>query len=211
MVLFSCGESAKPSSTEETTFETTPGTEQVESDDKPVVKPVDYSKQLSQFIPKGYSVLDTASGNLNLDDYTDMILILKKDNEAEISDVVDNSGKRPLLILLGQADGTAKKAAKNDNTVLCVDCGGVFGDPYNGITIKNGYFSVEHYGGSNWRWTRIVTYKYDKKEQNWYLHKDGGMSYHTSEPENAEETVRTTKEFGKVKFVDFDVYKEQGE
>ena len=33
---------------------------------------------LDRFIPKGYSILDTASGNLNLDKHNDMIVILKE-------------------------------------------------------------------------------------------------------------------------------------
>ncbi len=70
---------------------------------------------------------------------------------------------RPLLILIGNSYGNLKKVAhNNNNTVLCHNCGGIFSDPFEGITIKNGYFSVEHYGGSNWRWTEIITYKYLK-------------------------------------------------
>jgi hypothetical protein len=79
------------------------------------------------------------------------------------------------------------------------------------IVIKNGYFSVEHYGGSAWRWTRIITYKYSKEENNWFLYKDGGESFNAGDPEKVEKTVRTTKDFGKVLFKDFDIYKEEDE
>lgn len=41
-------------------------------------------------------------------------------------------------------------------------------NPYSGLTIKNGYFSVEHYAGSAWRWTRIPTFKYSKAENDWF-------------------------------------------
>ncbi|GAA3944208.1 hypothetical protein GCM10022209_44830 [Chitinophaga oryziterrae] len=40
---------------------------------------------LSEFIPENYTILDTISGDLNLDQYPDMIIVLKKMNEAEIS------------------------------------------------------------------------------------------------------------------------------
>lgn len=163
---------------------------------------------LLTFIPKDYSILDTATGNLNLDEYPDMILVLKKDEEEKTSDVVDHPEKRPLLILVGQSDGTFKLVARNDNTVYCIDCGGIMGDPYQGISIKNGYFSVEHYGGSAWRWTRIITYKYSKTENYWFLHKDGSDSYHASEPEKVISEILTTKNFGKIPFDKFDIYKE---
>ena len=164
---------------------------------------------LLTFVPKDYSILDTATGNLNLDEYPDMILVLKKNGEEKTSDVVDHPEKRPLLILVGQPDGTFKLVARNDNTVYCVDCGGMMGDPYQGITIKNGYFSVEHYGGSAWRWTRIITYKYSKAENYWFLHKDGSDSFHATEPEKVESEILTTKNFGKVPFDKFDIYKEK--
>jgi len=160
------------------------------------------------FVPKDYSILDTEIGNLNLDEYPDMILVLKKNGEEKTSDVVDHPEKRPLLILVGQADGTFKLVARNDNTVYCIDCGGMMGDPYQGISIKKGYFSVEHYGGSAWRWTRIITYKYSKAENYWFLHKDGSDNFNTFEPEKVESKILTTKNFGKVPFDKFDIYKE---
>jgi hypothetical protein len=113
------------------------------------------------------------------------------------------------LILLGQADKTYKLAARNDNTVYCVDCGGAFGDPFDGISIANGNFSINHYGGSSWRWTRFITYKYSPADKNWYLFRDGGDSFHASEPEKVKTTIKTVKNFGKVAFEKFDIYKEE--
>ena len=164
---------------------------------------------LARFIPDNYAVLDTAAGDLNLDGIPDLILVLRKNGEDTLSDVIDHPEKRPLLILLRDTDNELKLTRKNDNTVLCIDCGGVMGDPYMGITIRNGYFSVEHYGGSSWRWTRIITYKFSKQDNEWYLHKDGSESYHASVPEKIETIIKTTNDFGKVKFDEFDIYKEE--
>ncbi|HRO75407.1 MAG TPA: hypothetical protein PLP27_04595 [Crocinitomicaceae bacterium] len=168
----------------------------------------DLPDELLEFIPTNYSILNNTSGDLNLDGINDCILVLKKNGEDTLSDVTENPERRPLLILLRDKNNKLKLAKRNDNTVLCVDCGGVLGDPFMGITIKNGYFSVEHYGGSAWRWTYIVTYKYSKEDNEWLLHKAGGDSYHTSEPNKVESSVRTTKDFGKVKFETFDIYEE---
>ena len=164
--------------------------------------------ELLEFVPSNYSVLDTLSGDLNLDEINDYILVLKKNGEDTLSNVIDNPERRPLLILLRDKNNKLKFAKRNDNTVYCIDCGGVMGDPFMGLTIKNGYFSVEHYGGSAWRWTRIITYKYSKQENDWFLHKDGSESFHASEPEKVESNIRTTKDFGKIKFTEFDIYKE---
>jgi len=164
--------------------------------------------ELLPFLPTNYSVLDTVSGDLNLDGINDYILVLKKNGEDTLSNVIDNPEKRPLLILLRDKNNKLKLVRRNDNTVYCIDCGGMMGDPFMGITIKNGYFSVEHYGGSAWRWTRIITYKYSKQDNEWFLHKDGSESFHAAEPEKVESKIRTTKDFGNVKFEEFDIYKE---
>jgi hypothetical protein len=173
------------------------------------IQKIALSPDISAFIPAGFSIMDTARGDLNLDGLNDLILVLKQNNEAELADSLENPVNRPLILLLGKADNTFEQARRNDQVVYCLNCGGIWGDPYNGITIKNGYFSVEHYGGSNWRWTRIITFKYSAKDKEWYLHKDGGDTYHTSDPDKVETKVQTTKDFGIVKFAAFDVYKDR--
>jgi hypothetical protein len=165
--------------------------------------------QISKFIPDSYEVLDSISGDLNLDNYTDLILILKKHDEENTSDVIENPEKRPLLILIGKDNGGYELAAKSNTTVYCYNCGGMMGDPYQGVTINNGYFSVEHYGGSAWRWSRIITYKFSKSDNHWFLHRDGGESFHVSEPEKSESNMRTKKDFGKIKFEDFDIFEDK--
>ncbi|WP_158827419.1 hypothetical protein [Mucilaginibacter lacusdianchii] len=165
--------------------------------------------QLRGFIPKGYEALDVTQGDLNRDAYPDAVMVLYKKGEEKTSDVIDHPEKRPLLLLTGQADKTYKLAARSDNAVYCVDCGGQMGDPFTGITIKNGYFSVEHYGGSGWRWTRIITFKYSPAEKNWFLYKDGGERFHAADPEKVKTEVETIKNFGKVPFQKFNIYKEK--
>jgi len=169
---------------------------------------ISLSPFLAPFVPVGYTVLDTTSGDLNLDTYPDITLVLKKNGEDTTSDVIDHPEKRPLLILLGQADHSYKMAAQNNNAVYCVDCGGMMGDPFVDIVIKKGYFSVEHYGGSGWRWTRTITFKYSTTENEWFLYKDGGDSFHAAEPDKVTTKIKTTRDFGKVSFEKFDIYKE---
>lgn len=165
-------------------------------------------RSIAAVIPAGYSVLDTTAGDLNQDAYPDMVVVLKKDGEESAETDVDNPVKRPLLVMTGGADGSYSLVARNDNTVYCATCGGMMGDPYTGVTISKGYFSVEHYGGSSWRWSRIVTYKYSPADKTWLLHKDGGESFNTNEPEKVTEKVRSVKDFGRVPFEAFDIYAE---
>ena len=163
---------------------------------------------LTGFVPEHYMILDTAAGDLNLDEYPDMIMVLKKNGEDSTSDVINHPEKRPLFVLIGQPDHSYKLAARNDNVVYCIDCGGMMGDPFMNIVIKNGYFSVEHFGGSGWRWTRIVTFKFSPADNNWYLYRDGHESFRSVGPEHKETKIYTAKDFGKVLFENFDIYRE---
>lgn len=164
--------------------------------------------EIKAFIPDGYEPISAATGDLNMDAIPDAVLVVKKPNEKETSDVVDHPTKRPLLVLLGEGKNKYKLAGRNDNVVLCVDCGGIFGDPFEGVSIKNGFFSVEHYGGSAWRWTKIITFKYSPADKNWLLSRVGSDSYHTSDPNKVKTTIKTAKNFGKVLFEKYDGYKD---
>ena len=77
---------------------------------------------IAEFVPKGYEVLDTTFGNLNLDKFQDLIMVLKSPKE----DTLDSyENPRPLLILLGEKNGTYKRAFQNNNAVYCNNCGGI--------------------------------------------------------------------------------------
>lgn len=156
------------------------------------------AQTLEKFIPKGYTLLDSASGDLNKDGIKDVVLILKNHLEDIKSDTT-----RPLLILHGTKSGNYILATKNEHAVLCFGCGGVFGDPYSNLVIINNYFSIEHYGGSSWRWTRIITFKYDLKTKQYVLHRDAGISYHTSDPDKTTDIITGKKDYGKLPFVKY--------
>jgi hypothetical protein len=177
--------------------------EGVRSDDYEANMP----RELTGFIPAGYMLLDSASGDLDLDKLKDYILVLKKTGEDTPAGDTAQAPHRPLLILTGVAGGGFILRGRNDKTVLCFNCGGLLGDPFMGIVIKNGYFSVEHYGGSSWRWTRVITYKYSAADGRWYLFKDGHEYFHAAQPDSVQPTILTAKDFGKVAFEEFNIDK----
>ena len=170
--------------------------------------------QISKHIPEGYAVLDTAIGDLNMDGINDVLLAICHKGEDTLSDFANgHEEKRPLLLLLGQADQSYSLARRNDNVVMCIDCSGVMvrSDPFTGLKIRNGYFSVEHgVAEGPQHWNRVTTFRYDKEKKEWYLHKDGGASYTLSDDPNSEdgmkkvhEDLKTTKDFGEITFEKF--------
>jgi hypothetical protein len=166
----------------------------------------------------GYEALDTASGDLNLDAYPDMILVLKRNGEDTVSDMnYDAPVKRPLLILTGTADGNYQLAGRNDNAVLCYNCSGMFGDAFTGVTIKHGYFSIEHSIAGGQHWESVTTFKYDKGKNDWFLYIEGYISYRMNDDTSADaealvkdvESQKTVKDFGVVSFGKYDTYREK--
>jgi hypothetical protein len=163
---------------------------------------------IRQALPAGYTVLSATRGDLNRDALPDWAVVLHRPDEQQTSDVVAHPTRRPLLLFVGGPGGTYTLAARTDNAVYCVDCGGIMGDPFQQIAIKKGYFTVEHYGGSAQRWTRYVTFRYDPASRTWLLHRDGHEHFHALEPERGTTTATTSKDFGRVPLARFDIYKE---
>lgn len=177
------------------------------------------NEKLKSFIPKGYEAIAEKKGNLNLDKTEDCILVIRKTTEETTSNMDEGKpDKRIVLLLLGQKDGSYKLAYKNQNVADCIDCGGVFGDPFSGISIKNGYFSIEHKIAGGHHWEQIITFKFNKTKNNWYLYKDHFINYilNTSNDPNAEaliadvDKLKTVKDFGEISFQNFNIYSKKG-
>ena len=161
-----------------------------------------HKNSIEDFVLPGYVILDKTEGDLNRDKYPDIVLILKKANEAEI-DVDADEPLRPLLLLTRDANNQLQLAERNDHVVLCARCGGMMGDPYVRTAIKNGYFTIEYFGGSGWKWEKYVTFKYVSKKKNWYLHKITNASYHFADPDNVEGDTLTKENFGTLLFTEY--------
>jgi len=166
-------------------------------------------EQIEQVLTEQYRLLDHVKGDINGDDLEDIIVVLGRKRESDDPDDISRYGfpeeeseERPLVLIVNEKEHL-RVAAFNLEAVYCGDCGGVLGDPYQGIVHKGNYFSIEHYGGSAWRWSRIITFKYSPEKKDWFLHKDGGETYHVSDPDNTESHVKTTKDFGEVRFSDY--------
>lgn len=170
---------------------------------------------LEAFVPAGYIGLDTVSGDLNGDQYLDIIMVLRQPEEDNLQlNTPDDPMKRPMLILLGEADSSYKLAANNDNAILCFYCGGMGlqENPYEKTVIKNGYFSIEYNTGTRVENTHhVLTFKYSPADSTWLLHRDGSETQvldENSKYKTAKTIIRTSKDFGKITFEAFDIYKD---
>ena len=68
--------------------------------------------------------------------------------------IILHENKKKLLVIKHK-DRANYIIANNENAVMQEDEGGVYGDPYDGISIEDGQLIMHYYGGSaSWRWIR---------------------------------------------------------
>ncbi len=161
--------------------------------------------ELKPFIMPGYEVLDVVKGDLNNDKKQDYLLVLKTAGEDTFSfDNTDWDAHRPLLLITRQANGTLKTVAVNNELIFCKNCGGVMGDPYQGLVIKPGEFTADLYGGGSWRWAETFTFRYDAVKKNWFLQTHKSTSFQSGDPEKTmSESVISRSEIGDISIEKF--------
>lgn len=149
-----------------------------------------------------YEILDMEKGILNSDELEDLIVVYKKISEGD-------EDERILGIYFAYGEGYNLHAI-NFAAIGSRFCGGIFGDCYNGIDIKDGYFSINYYGGSgNNKWLQNSTFKYDDKNGEFYLYRvsEAGSKTIGIEMDHKEaDSFVTADQFGSVKFEEYNYY-----
>ena len=161
--------------------------------------------EVKPFIEKGMIPIALESGDLNADGRKDHILVISK--IVPEGSTYDEAGdaSRPTLILVRDARGALSVAARNDEVAMCKNCGGVFGDPFAGITIRGNRFSVSNYGGSSDRWSYDYTFAYSRRDRSWQLVRVEENSFSAFSPKKQHLKVYTPpRNFGLITFADFD-------
>jgi hypothetical protein len=129
----------------------------------------------SAFVPSGYDTLAIARGDLNNDKLEDLALVLRsvKEVEKDADPNVEPPGR--ILVILFKSPEGYKTAAKSDSVILCAGCGGIFGDPFADISINRNVITINHYGGSAWRWE--LTHRFRYQQNDFYLIGETNYSY----------------------------------
>jgi hypothetical protein len=152
------------------------------------------------FVERGSCAIALERGDLDRDGRADYLLVL----ERPAPDPEDGR-LRSLLVLTA----SGRLAAKADGVVLCSRCGGIWGDPLEGVEVRPGGFTVSHYAGSAWRWRLDFTFAYSRRDRAWQLVRIYEVGYHTGDPEKTmtRRISRPPRDFGKVDLRTFDAEK----
>lgn len=153
---------------------------------------LDLPNEIEPFVLPGHAVLELATGDLDGDGRADAVLVLKRLDEDEAGG--DEELPRPLLVLVRQPDGRLRQAGRNDKVVYCSSCGGVMGDPFQGVEVAARSFTVEHYGGSAHRWGNAYTFAYDAARRDWFVEREHSFGFHAMDPEGTQSEETLTRE-----------------
>jgi hypothetical protein len=120
--------------------------------------------EIADLVPQSASVRLQLRGDLDGDGDEDVLLVLHTRGDGE-----QRFKPRTLSIARRAADGRLEKAAENPKAILCEACGGMAGDPLQGIRIEASGFSLRFEGGSRELWSREYRFVYSKEAGTWLL------------------------------------------
>jgi hypothetical protein len=141
--------------------------------------------------------------DLDRDGRADWLLVLEYGKpRIDPRDRFEEEGPRALLLLRRGADGRLVMAARNDRVVYCRGCGGMMGDPFQGLAAAAGRFTVTNAGGSRYRWSRAFSFAWSRRDSAWQLLQveDGSLDIHDPQQREKRSVRRPPKDYGKIDF-----------
>lgn len=161
--------------------------------------------EVQRFVDSGKIPIALETGDLNADKRKDFILVVSEIVPAD-GPYEEGAGERSVLLLVRDSNGQLTMAGRNDLAAMCRNCGGVYGDPFAGISIRGTRFTVSNYGGSNSRWSYDYTFDYSRRDRTWQLVRVEENSFHALDPKRTERkhVYLPPKDFGLITFKDFD-------
>jgi len=128
-------------------------------------------QQLKDFIPAGWTILDSATGELNKDNLQDAAIILQhKDSIAMIKDVEDTVITQPRILIIlfkNRADNSFELVQQSNSFILMHDSP-TMDDPFDELNIYAGILEIKFHLfyniGSWYSSTASYKFRYQKGE-----------------------------------------------
>jgi hypothetical protein len=165
-------------------------------------------EEIRDFLLDNEYIVTYASGDFNGDKLLDAILVVGNEKEKHNDKTESINYKRNLIILQRNTKGNLEKTLENEDVVYCYTCNSSQGSPLTSIVFKGNTFSVEHEAGKVNRWTRIITFEYEREKQLWWLIKDAASSYNIINSNDMKSEVKTQNDFGFIYFQNYDAFSE---
>lgn len=110
-------------------------------------------------VPENYVMIDSVSGDLDNDGINELVVAYNTKAEEDFYESIP----RELYIYKMQA-GTWTVWKTSQQALYGSRDGGMMGDPFDNIDIKNGILLISQAGGSSWKWGHTDKYRYQDGE-----------------------------------------------
>lgn len=163
LILISCGNTADKNMNE--TVETTEQKEHLPEEEQ--IYEV-HDEEVQQFKPKlsyqlelnfdiGFQVVDSIRGNLDKDGVEELVVAYN----TKIVDPNDFSTSVPRKLIIYKKGESKWEVWKSSSSALMGSLdGGAMGDPFESMDITNGVLTINHWGGSSWKWGETDKYRF---------------------------------------------------
>lgn len=160
--------------------------------------------ELKEFVLHNTKPIELKSADLNGDGKMDYILVLTS-TAVEAGQEHNDESQRITLIIVRKPEGELSIAARNHLVAFCASCGGIMGDPFEGVTVKKNSFTITNSGGSRERWSSSFQFNYSRRDNAWQLVRVTETEVDTLKPRSGKTTILIPpRHYGKIDFVDFD-------
>lgn len=127
-------------------------------------------KSVADFIPNGWAVLDSTSGDLNGDRISDMAVVLQCNKVQKFLNDGDTTVAQPRILIVLFKQGNAWKLAEQSNTFILMHDNPNMDDPFESLVINNGNLNLLFrlwYSMGSWYITKTeYEFKYEKGDFN---------------------------------------------
>ena len=165
-------------------------------------------KEVEPFLEANQYVITHEASDYNGDTLIDVIAVIGDKKEEDNYRKGEKDIRRPIIILKRNASGTLELMHKNDRVVYCYRCESPYGSPLTSIAFDGNRLEVQHEAGKSNRWTRVITFEYDRELELWFLVKDAKSLYNITNANGREAEVRTQDDFGFITFEKTDIFEE---
>lgn len=106
--------------------------------------------------PEGYSIVDSTQGDLDKDKINELVIVY--DTKEENEDALESIPRVLIIYKKGNNEWFVWK--KSEDALYGSRDGGMMGDPFGAIEIKEGLLLINQNGGSSWKWGHTDKYRY---------------------------------------------------
>jgi hypothetical protein len=131
---------------------------------------------IKDFVPTGWTILDSATGDLNNDNHYDAAVILQRIDSTLIIEKEDDfedsvvTQPRILIILFKNITNNQFDLVKQNNTFILTHDNPFIDDPYRSISIKKGILQIDFYWyPTSGNWFNTTAYKFRYQNNNFFL------------------------------------------